>query len=119
MITRSTVLFIFICSNHKSLKGESAEYATSYALGNYISEKSAQKLYEVRAKIMRLITTTPAKRDSIRLRDFPLNRNLVHGPDFQFRGLRDGGLYLPAAQRYTGGFYHELLPSAREVLAGC
>lgn len=116
MIPRSSILFIFICSNHKAREGESADYATSYAIRNHIPEESAQKLYEVRKKIMKLIKETDIYRDNKRIAELPLNKHLVHGPDFQFRGLGNVGLYLPASQRYIGRFYQELLPNAREVL---
>lgn len=114
----SSVLFLLICSDHKTRESEVTEYTSTNALGHHLPEDAAQRLYETRRKIRSSITSIPAERDGKQIREFPLNKDLVHGPDFQFRGISQGGQYLPAAQRYTGRFYDKLGPNPLETLAG-
>ncbi|MBI3302029.1 MAG: peroxide stress protein YaaA [Deltaproteobacteria bacterium] len=106
---KSSILFLLICSNHKTRDGETREYQSIGTMRETLPDRAVHQLYTGREHIFDLITKSESiSRDGKVLRQFPLNESLVPGLDIQLAGTRSQGLYLPAAKRYTGRFYSEL-----------
>lgn len=107
MQAKSDVLFIIICSNNKVPHGPSyAAYARDDRVAGHIDPASARRLIRNRCEILRLIRENPeAHLGGVPIRDLPLSRGLTMGPDFDREAGTAGGQYLPAIQRYAGGFY--------------
>jgi len=115
MIT-SKALILTICSNTKIAEGEQREYSAISSIASLLDEPASKNLYEGRRQIRGLITGGEVSRDGKRLRELPYNSSLQNGPDFQLRGLSQGGMYLPAGKRYRGKFYTEIDPDGTSLL---
>lgn len=105
--SKSNVLLVTICSNHK-VEGGDRTYDAANIVRHALSREVARQLYEGRRTIRTLLTRDDVARDGRLIRKLPLAMHLVDGPDFHRSECEPEGRYLPAAQRYYGGFYREL-----------
>ncbi len=112
----STVLLVAICSNHKTVGGD-GNYEPGNAVRQVIAHdpNAARDLYEGRRAVRTLLTGGSVARDGRLVRKFPLAKDLVDGPDFHRSPQRQGGAYLPAIERYNGGFYKGIGPDKRSL----
>jgi cytoplasmic iron level regulating protein YaaA (DUF328/UPF0246 family) len=97
------ILILAICSNHKIKMDKNIDYTASQSIEKFLTEESAEEMYEARRQIRDLITSNRVARDGKPLNEMPYNQDIVDGMDF--RGPVKRGNYLPALQRYDGGFY--------------
>lgn len=109
----SKVLILTICSNHKVESRKVVDYQPLWRISDFLPEHLALRLYDARGRVRNLITSDKVSRNGVLLRDMPFNAHLIDGPDFQ--GKVEQGLYLPALQRYSGGFYKELGTTAERI----
>jgi hypothetical protein len=111
----SHVLMLVIGSNTKR-RGGVGNYAPDLAITASLPTKHASLLVEGRSRVLRLILRGGVTRHKVRIADLPANRTLVNGPEFG--GSRTDGLYLPAAERFSGRLYSQLERQGASLLPG-
>ena len=113
MPPESKILLLIIGSANKR-KGGDQHYDASASIVAYLPEVQKASLISGRARILGLIKRGAVDRLGNRITDFPQNRQLVAGPDLGGKAI--GALYLPAARRFYGSFYVQLLPDGHDLL---
>lgn len=99
----SSILFVFIGSNHKNTNPGIPEYNEAATVASYLSPHISSYLKQVRDE-------TRKDLDSIiwqnkKASELKMNENLVRGREFGGEDPR--ARYLPSIQRFTGRFFNE------------
>jgi hypothetical protein len=107
MESRSDILFIIICSNNKLFGGKPySAFEQSDGIADHVDLGLVPRLMNSRREVLGLIeNNAEAHLGGIPIRDLPLSRGLTTGPDFDLGSETASGQYMPAIQRYAGGFY--------------
>jgi hypothetical protein len=101
------ILILVTCSNHKLRSGEVRNYDSASSIQTFLSPDTCKNFYNKRYFAYSQIHNQKLLRDGKTLDKFPLNENLVCGPDIHLNA-KEFGKYLPAVQRYEGRFFTEL-----------
>lgn len=100
---KSSVLFIFIGSNHKEILSGTSFYDEERAIFPLLSPQMSQYLKQIREEIrISLDSVVWQNKKASRLK---MNENLVRG--LEFGGQDQRARYLPAIQRFSGRFFNE------------
>jgi hypothetical protein len=99
----SSVLFIFIGSNHKDISSGTPEYDEKKAVSSFLSPHVSLYLKQIREE-------TRTSLDSVvwqnkKASQLKMNENLVRGAEFGGNDPR--ARYLPSVERFTGRFFNE------------
>lgn len=100
---QSSILFVFIGSNHKNTDCGSAIYDETQAISSYLSPHIGTFLKQVRNEVR--ISLDSVIWQNKRASELKMNQNLRQGRDFGGEDPR--ARYLPSITRFTGRFFNE------------
>jgi mRNA-degrading endonuclease RelE of RelBE toxin-antitoxin system len=109
----SSILFLSICSLHKT-KGGISNYENKYSLYSQLSPEIGKLLLKRRDEVRNLIWSGKISWGGIGTEELDYNNNLMPGPDFG--GDNSLGEYLSAINRYSGRFFLALGEEGKQQL---